>query len=199
MSNANDKILLYSDFNCPFCYALDEILLDLGLGGAVTWRGVQHAPQLPVPMTVTPGLALELRWEVDHIRRLAPQIPIQTPPAKPNTALAIAMAAAAISADAERGRRFKQSIYRAFWERGEDISQIEVLERLASEHSFPHLIPDFQAAERWQRQWERSGIRGVPSMQHPDGSVLSGLVAPQRVQDFFHSQQQLVANGASLG
>jgi hypothetical protein len=61
--------------------------------------GGQRAPQLPVPITLTPRLALELRWEVDPIRRLA------------------------------------------------------------SEQGFTLLIPDFQAAERWRRECQRSGIR----------------------------------------
>jgi predicted DsbA family dithiol-disulfide isomerase len=44
MPYTKDKILLHSDFNCPFCYALDEILTDLDLGADVSWRGAARTP-----------------------------------------------------------------------------------------------------------------------------------------------------------
>src|SRR5690349_22882248 len=64
-SVAADRFFLYSDFNCPFCYALHERLHDLGLIERCEWRGVQHAPQLPRPMKPWSGsLGAELRHEV---------------------------------------------------------------------------------------------------------------------------------------
>ena len=85
---------LYSDFNCPFCYAMHERLHALGVMDRISWQGVQHAPHLPVPMAGWAGhLAAELKQEVQMVRRLAPELPIAVPPGKPNTGRAIAAAA----------------------------------------------------------------------------------------------------------
>jgi hypothetical protein len=47
----NDRLnLLYSDFNCPFCYAMHERLYEMNLLTRCEWRGVQHASHLPRPM-----------------------------------------------------------------------------------------------------------------------------------------------------
>ncbi|ALA58747.1 hypothetical protein [Nitrospira moscoviensis] len=42
-------LLAYGDFNCPFCYAMHERFHGRGLLKDAEWRGVQHAPHLPIP------------------------------------------------------------------------------------------------------------------------------------------------------
>jgi predicted DsbA family dithiol-disulfide isomerase len=37
---------LYSDFNCPFCYAMHDRLHEMKLLDRCEWRGVQHASHL---------------------------------------------------------------------------------------------------------------------------------------------------------
>lgn len=46
----SDVYTLYSDFNCPFCYALYELLQELQFIDRCEWRGVQHASHLSNPM-----------------------------------------------------------------------------------------------------------------------------------------------------
>lgn len=112
-------VVVYSDFNCPFCYALNEALLRLNLAEPPAWRGVQHAPGLLVPMTPWRGaLAEDLEREVEAVRLRAPDLPITLPPGKPNTARAIRAAALALQLDRQRGPLFKDLLYRAFWCRG---------------------------------------------------------------------------------
>ena len=91
---------LYSDFNCPFCYAMHERLHSLGVMDRISWQGVQHAPHLPVPMAGWAGhLAAELKQEVQMVRRLAPELPVAVPPGKPHTGRAIAASARALHID----------------------------------------------------------------------------------------------------
>ncbi|MGH8728872.1 MAG: hypothetical protein ACREV9_12130 [Burkholderiales bacterium] len=83
-------VALYSDFNCPYCYALGERLFAAASAHRVEWRGVQHAPYLPIPMaSAGAALAAELSDEVGAIRRLAPEVSITLPRGKPNTGPAI--------------------------------------------------------------------------------------------------------------
>src|SRR5574341_165313 len=92
------QIVVYSDFNCPFCYAMHERLHGYGVLDRVAWRGVQHAPHLPIPMARWNGpLMDELRHEVAMVGRLAPTLPIVVPEGKPNTGPAIRLEARVLS------------------------------------------------------------------------------------------------------
>jgi predicted DsbA family dithiol-disulfide isomerase len=105
------RATLYSDFNCPFCYALHERLDRLQCWEHVQWKGVQHASFLSVPMTRWSGGDLsELRDEVAFVQRLAPEIPIAVPSGKPNTKLAIAVVAGVMATYPEQAHRLIQSL-----------------------------------------------------------------------------------------
>ena len=123
---------LFSDFNCPFWYALHERLHELHLLDRCAWQGVQHAPYLLVPMKPWQGsLAGELRHEVNVVRGIAPKLPLELPAGKPNTANAIAIAAEFLKPDREAGMTLVRKIYQAFWVDGRDISHPEILSGLS--------------------------------------------------------------------
>jgi predicted DsbA family dithiol-disulfide isomerase len=179
---------LYTDLNCPFCYATETRLGALGLQDRIEWRGVEHEPDLPVPMMLDDEeLNEEVAEEVDSVRSRAPDVEIAQPTGKPNTARAIAFAAAAERTDPERGRAVRDAIYRAFWVDGADISQPEVLEALAARHGLDAVAPrhedDLRVAS-WRLDWERSPLRGVPLLVRDDGEVLYGLKGIDELERF---------------
>lgn len=169
-------VTLYSDFNCPFCYATHERLANLGLHDRVRWRGVQHAPELRQPMRPAAGpFAIELAREVESIRLRAPEVPIEVPPGKPNTGSAIRLAAAAPPAAAEQ---LVLDLYRRFWRDGEDLSDPDVLAAAAAASGTGDGddSPDGETTAReWQREWERLGVGGVPLLIAADGRHIYGL------------------------
>ncbi|WP_026909495.1 DsbA family oxidoreductase [Patulibacter minatonensis] len=179
--------VVFSDPNCPFCWATEERLHALGLAGHVRWLGVQHAPELPVPMVATgrPG-GEDLAGEVASIRSLAPELPIVVPPGKPNTALAIRWGAAALEADPVAGRAFVFDVYRALWTAGADLSDPAILADLAARHGFGELTPDAQAAttDGWWRAWQRTGRPGVPQLIRRDGQIVYGLAEESVLRAF---------------
>lgn len=185
-------VIVYSDFNCPFCYALNEALRLLDGPERLSWRGVQHAPWLSVPMAVWRAeLGRELRREVEAVRRLAPGLPIEVPPGKPNTTAAIRAAALALRLDRQRGQAFKDLLYRAFWCGGADLSHPDTLGRLAEEAGFAgqafarpdrHEIVDTTSA--WQQEWEESGCHAIPALVREDGTKLVGWHGPEQIEQF---------------
>jgi len=184
--------LLYSDFNCPFCYAMHERLHELNLISRCEWRGVQHASHLPRPMKPWQGmLGAELRHEVTVVQRLAPGLPISLPPGKPNTKLAIEQAAALLRRDRAQGMAFVRETYRAFWCEGKDISDPVVLRQLAEQTGAPAenigAIDDEsrQVGQGWESAWHRTGQAGVPLLVSPEGELLVGCVPPEQVRQFF--------------
>ena len=182
------EVIVYSDFNCPFCYVLNERIHAAGVADRVQWRGVQHAPHLTIPMAAAnPSLGDELQQEVRAIKQWAPEIEIAIPPGKPNTGPANAAVAAALLANITGAHDFKDSLYRAFWRRGADLSDSEVLRELARAVGVPEQRVEADVAPTvtgWQNSWMRSGFRGVPALLRSDGQRLEGLVTQQVLQAF---------------
>jgi predicted DsbA family dithiol-disulfide isomerase len=183
--------VLYSDFNCPFCYALHEQLLAHGVMENVGWRGVQHAPHLPVPMARWQGRMLdELRREVALVGRLAPDLPISPPGGKPNTGPAIHLAASVLAHDPARGSEFVRLLYRLFWLDGLDISDAGVLgDALVEQGLDPQAFlvrhgPGVQMLTEWDDGWRKTGQGGVPLLERPDGTLLAGLAPETELKKF---------------
>jgi alpha,alpha-trehalose phosphorylase len=80
------------------------------------------------------------------------------------------------------------SIYRAFWQRGADISTTAVLAKLATEAGLPAaVVPDDAAraiAHAWQQSWKRTGLGAVPLLVRTDAHTLHGLVDSGQLRDF---------------
>lgn len=181
--------LVYSDPNCPFCYATEERLHAIGAVELVEWRGVPHAPDLPVPMVRDDRAADgDLSREVAVVRDLAPEVPIDVPAGKPSTRPAIQWAAAALTADPTAGRAFVRSLYRAVWTGGgTDLSDPAVLAALADASDLPGLDPGLdarQTATDWRVAWEATGRPGVPQLVRRDGKIVYGLADAAVLRDF---------------
>ncbi|MDH4153749.1 MAG: DsbA family protein [Nitrospira sp.] len=194
----SDRVVLYSDFNCPFCYALHERLHEMGLIEFCEWRGVQHAPHLPRPMRPWQGsLGAELTHEVAVVQRLAPNLPIIVPSGKPNTLPAIELAVALLQKDPRGGMEFVRRTYRAFWCDGQDISDSAVLTQLTGEQSVEDVGSQYQvAAQKWETAWHATGQNGVPLLVSPDGDLLVGCVPAEQVRQFFST---LSTNSPHIG
>jgi predicted DsbA family dithiol-disulfide isomerase len=180
--------VLYSDFNCPFCYAFGERIMALGMVHRIDWRGVQHAPHLPTPIAhAGPAFASELAREVQVVQRLAPEVPIALPRGKPNTALAIAAVAAAMDRDPSTAHRFAASLYRVFWQYGTDISDPSVIQDLAREADLLDISMTPAVTARvtaWHEAWVDRGVGSVPDLIRQDGESVTGLVDLDTVRGF---------------
>jgi predicted DsbA family dithiol-disulfide isomerase len=186
---------LYSDFNCPFCYALHERLHDLQFIDRCEWRGVQHASHLPRPMKPWQGsLGAELRHEVSVVQRLAPGLPIALPPGKPNTRPAIEQAVALLRRDPSHMMTFVRETYRAFWCEGRDISDPGVLRQLVeqvggSPESMGAINGESrQVAQEWEAAWYATGQAGVPLMISSEGQLLVGCVPVEEIRSFIQAE-----------
>ncbi len=195
--------VLYSDLNCPFCYALGERLMRLGLEGGVEWRGVQHAPMSPIPRVERNSrLTAMIDQEVRVVRQLAPEVPIRTLTGKPNTGPAILAIAAASRLDAELGRRLRMNLYRGLWQCNEDISDPAVIASFVEALGLASTAAESEAKEQvaqWGRAWEDTGAGSVPLLVRADGALLSGLVSSARLRDFFVEGSVVVGERAWAG
>jgi predicted DsbA family dithiol-disulfide isomerase len=181
-------VTLFTDLNCPFCYATEQRLERLGVNDRLVWRGVEHEPELPVPMARDDlEIAAEIAAEVESVRSRAPEVAISVPPGKANTAAGLLAAAAALRTDPAGGAAFRQAVYRAFWRDGRDISDPRVLAELAESAALspPQALPeDSLTVATWRLEWERSPLRGVPLLLRDDGETVYGLKDVETLERF---------------
>ena len=81
---------VYADFNCPFCYALNERLFAMNLEHQVDFRMIQQTPDVHSgPITLE--LLGELMAEVAEVRYRTPSTEINVPMFRPSSAAASAL------------------------------------------------------------------------------------------------------------
>ena len=155
-SNGASKFTVYADFNCPFCYALNERLQAMDLEERVDFRFIEHAPATRSEDTGFDALS-KLIGEVAELRRKAPSMQINIPLFRPNTAAAAALANAVGLADRRQAARLRRRIFRALWIDGEDISNPDLLAAILADLE---IEPPKKSSSRadpsveWQQQWE---------------------------------------------
>jgi serine/threonine protein kinase len=183
----SEKVIIYADLNCPFCYALGETLRRAGLIQQTEWRLIEHTPDASVPWSEAgPGLKRMLDSEVCAVRERVPTIVLETPTGQPNTRLGNLMVVAAMKKDPEKGLALKAALQRALFADNKDISDRELI-RAECERLEIHVEPDAEVEAEvgdWQLEWEDSDPRMIPTMFAPNGSSRYGLGSPETAIQF---------------
>ena len=185
------EFTVYSDFTSAECYGLNEQLADLGIGAHVTWRGVQTDPELASPMRTLDRRALDrIEDEIAEVRRRLDGVLIHLPRGKPNTRRAIVAVASVMRQQPARAALFRDTLYRAYWRDGTDLSSAAELQRLADASAVPRFVeldhPDAEeTAENWDLDWATERLGGVPRVIRSDGRILWGLKPTREVSSFF--------------
>ena len=187
-----EQLIVYGDFNCPFCYVLNEQLSRLGLERQVQWRSIEHEPEASY-FRIDTSIIRELEDEVLRIRQRAPETLISLPSGRVNTHLATRLIVHAARQDPSRAVLLRGLVYRAYWIEGRDISNAEVLDELALLCGLSHLdyrnhhADTEELLSEWQTSWERGTFdRRIPVMQKlPSEQQFLGLPSLEQLQTFY--------------
>jgi len=182
-------LAVYGDFNCPFCYALSELLTDSGLSERFQWRSIEHMPGVTNDV-FDPREQSLLTTEVYNVRHRAPNLTIAIPPCRPNTAKANRLLYLISQYDPEKAVRLQQQIYRALWVDGRDISNTDVLISLLPLVGFDGTIDlagleaENSLLDAWQKNWESDIYEGrIPIIVDQDRMLL-GLESLPEIERF---------------
>ena len=182
---AGREHVYYADLNCPFCYALDERIHQLGLTSSAVWRGVQH---LVTPEEWRTESTERLASEVARVQKHAPELQINVPPRRPASGPGILAVAELELSDPASGAKLRRALYSALWVNGRDISSPAVIEEACRALGFEVPKPSSNAralAQRWQREWEGGDFdRCIPVLVSPSGARSVGLEESRRVAAF---------------
>jgi predicted DsbA family dithiol-disulfide isomerase len=134
------KITLFSDFICPFCYigfaTLNKMKREFEL--EVDWRGFQIHPDWPatgIPAEKVYGAkgsdARKSAWQ--RISTMATEAGISMRPPSVLTNSHNALAACEYAVGAGKGEEFEERVFRAYFQDGSNIGDVEVLKKLGSD------------------------------------------------------------------
>src|SRR6059058_1235737 len=135
MNTPTIRVDVWSDYVCPFCYlevpAIQRLQQEFGARLQVVWRAFELRPE-PKPTLDPDGEYLHTTW-ARSVYPLAAQrgMLLKLPPVQPRSRLALE--AAAFAASHGRFNAMHDALFRAFFEHGRDIGDIDVLCRTAQE------------------------------------------------------------------
>jgi len=157
------------------------------------WRAFELRPE-PVPMIDPNSDYLRRAWS-ESVAPLAERLGVtmRFPPVKPRTRLA--HEAAHWARAQGRFENYHYEIFRAFFERGEDIGDVEVLISLAStvrleDDSLRHALATHEFVESVvadERDAARLGVTGVPAFIANRKAALSGVRPVEDLQSLVAS------------
>jgi 2-hydroxychromene-2-carboxylate isomerase len=182
------RVVVISDFNCPYCFTLNEWLSDMGLAGAVRWVGVEHKPHLSRGLSATnrPDDLLILQREVADVSRRAPEVGVNLPPVWINSRRALLVQACLEDEQPQLAHRVRRELFRAFWHQGRDLSAEAVIESTLRETGMAAPAHDSLDPEEldlitawWARELDR-----IPCMLAPTGARHLGLQDRLAVEAF---------------
>ena len=156
---ADSRIIFYSDFNCPFCFALNERVLAMGESAKIDWRGIEHMPAADSDKSNLVDQT-QLINEVAVVRKRAPEVAISTPAFRPCTRMANRLLLLLCAESRHKVAELRVRIYRAYWQEGRDIANGEVLAQLCRDSlldcpDLSQAVPAIDAQlSAWQAEWE---------------------------------------------
>lgn len=187
------EYIVHGDINCPFSYALHEMLCSQNLMHRVDWRMVEHDAIASSYQDSAENMA-ELANDIFTIRHRAPDITISLPQTLGNSLFPSLCITAVQLKHPDRATTFLRSLYRALWIKGKDISSPAVIYDCLEEAGLPiELDIDGLCEETLlyqQNEWEahNPGLH-PPTIQAQDGRRLAGLLDQKSVLDFLRGAE----------
>ncbi|MBV1857996.1 MAG: DsbA family protein [Nannocystaceae bacterium] len=184
-------LMAFGDFNCPFCYALEERLTTRTVDARVEWRLVEHAPELPATLeAATQEEQRELDQELDALLTRAPEVLIRRPPFRPRSGPAIRALIATSHIDPDVADQLRLALFRALWLEGRNIADEEVLADLAFVCGLREPLDGSAyaaAAAQWTAQWRAAELNRIPCLISRTDAKLLGLSTTERLDLFLRS------------
>ncbi len=186
------EFTVYADFNCPFCYALNERLFALGREDRVDFRLVQQLPDARSDQVNLESLSA-LSAEVAEVRRRVPSIEINLPMIRPNTAPPTALLYKVSKDDPFQAVQLRRRIYQALWIDGQDISDPDLLASLLLDLDIvlasTRVALNSEELSAWQSEWANNTEfdRHLPVVISECGETVIGPLLEPELNAFLES------------
>jgi len=179
------RVLVVSDFNCPYCFTLNEWVHRIGAGSRVRWLGIEHRPDLPSEGVNKPDDQATLQREVLDVQRRAPDVGVIRPGQWLNSNRALLLQNAVEDEFPEIAPDLRRAIFQAYWTDGATLDT-ELLERVRTRLGVPEIDEDHDQLDELSAWW-RTELDRVPCMLGPTGVAHLGLQDFRSVRSFLNS------------
>jgi predicted DsbA family dithiol-disulfide isomerase len=200
---SEDKITVFSDYVCPFCY-LGKAAMETYLEGAkdppeIEWhvfdlRGYKRGPEGEIRADVDDGKDEDYFAEVrENVERLKEEYDVDmtldfSKDVDSWDAQKVSLYVKQ-SVDAETFLAFHERTFEALWQEGRDISDIRVLVDIAAsvgidESEIRSAVEDEQLEAELERKFEQAqqmGVTGIPTFAY-DGHAARGAIPPEQFE-----------------
>lgn len=184
----SSRIVVVSDFNCPYCFTLNAWLNQLGIASRVFWVGVEHKPHLPLAFSENnrPDDVATLHKEVSDVRQRAPEVGVELPPVWVNSHQALLLQAAVEADHPELAAPMRTAIFERFWRERRNIAELGELNDCERQAGVEPDDDRFLDAEQLERitGWWREELDRIPCMLAPSGARHLGLQDKAAVEAF---------------
>lgn len=188
------RVVVISDFNCPYCFTLNEWIHSFGASARVRWVGIEHRPDLPTSGANRHEDKLQMEKEVEDVKHRAPAVGIVSPSVWANSRSALLVQNALEDEEPEKAHAFRRRVFQNMWQEPgiPDMATI-IEESLATfDLPFPELEPE------WLDEltaWWKTHLDRVPCMIAPTGILHEGLQDQAAVGSFLNSALHVASVG----
>jgi len=179
------RVIVVSDFNCPYCFTLNEWVHRIGAGSRVRWLGIEHRPDLPGTGINKPDDRATLEREVSDVQRRAPEVGVVRPSQWLNSRSALLLQNSVEEEFPELAPELRSAIFQAYWAEGATLDTT-LLDRLRGSLGIPPLDEDPEQLDELSTWW-RTELDRVPCMLGPTGVAHLGLQDFRAVRSFLNS------------
>lgn len=196
------KLEIFSDYICPFCWLGKVAIVELKQRIPeieITWRAFELRPD-PVPLPEAKGEYLTRIWQ-QSVLPLAQQLGVNMvmPSVKPRSRMA--HEAAIWARRQQHFDEMNEALFRAYFERDEDIGQVQVLAALADSigldgADLKNALEDQRHLEEVLADQQRAaqyGLSGVPAFI-AGNTLLFGVQTADALEEFVRRASRIPDN-----
>ncbi len=184
-------ITTVGDLNCPFCFALNEWIDELGYGSSVSYFDIEHLVDLTPEKAAAPAAFAEMKAEYDKVlEKSCGDVALTLPAKRPSSALAIATLLRVESITPERLGEARTRLFRALWREGLDFSRPEVIREKLHDFdlgNFNDMNAELAVVRERTRKWLSGEINYIPAILSPTGVNYIGMGTKKALKVFFGS------------
>ncbi len=184
-------ITAVGDLNCPFCFALNEWIDELGYGATVSYFGIEHMADLTPEKAATQAALAEMKAEYDKVmERTCGDLALTLPAKRPSSALAIATLLRIESISPDRVGEARTRLFRALWRDGLDFSRPEIIREKLHDFDlgdFADMRIELGVVKQRTRKWINGEINHIPAVLSPTKVNYIGMGTKKALKIFFGS------------
>lgn len=170
------KVIVYSDYICPFCFIGKERVdrLERELGVDVEWKGFEIHPEIPVGSSDLASLGFDEATAAaihSQVQKLSEEAGLKLNPSTRLSNSRLALQVAEFAKEKGKFKEYHEAVFRAYWQKGEDIGSREQLFPLVVQagldlNELESYLESGKGADKLKQHLQEVreyGINGVPT------------------------------------